>query len=156
MQVEDDGVPFNPLEAAGHEVLDDLDSINIGGLGIHLVKKMMDDIRAVADAGSTVLIRGESGTGKELVARALHQSSLRAERPMVVINCAALPEALLESELFGYKKGAFTNAYTIGYDSAGADPNIIFNDDALGGDALVYKRPFHIMKNMMDQAILKA
>ncbi|MES9994651.1 sigma 54-interacting transcriptional regulator [Desulfovibrio aminophilus] len=76
-------------------------------------KAMNEVYKAIGRAAPTdalVLIRGESGTGKELVARAVYQHSLRADRPFLVINCVAIPETLLESELFGYEKGAFTGA----------------------------------------------
>jgi DNA-binding NtrC family response regulator len=73
-------------------------------------QKVLADISVVSATDSTILIRGESGTGKELVARAIHISSPRKNGPFLAVNCAALPETLLESELFGYEKGAFTGA----------------------------------------------
>jgi len=74
------------------------------------MRAIFDLIQTVAPQASRVLITGESGTGKELVARAIHENSLRAQAPFITINCGAFPETLLESELFGYMKGAFTGA----------------------------------------------
>lgn len=95
-------VDMNPgQEAYSHEAI------------IGRSKPMQDVYKAigrVASTDATVLIRGESGTGKELVARALYHHSIRSEKPFLVINCVAIPENLLESELFGYEKGAFTGA----------------------------------------------
>jgi len=73
--------------------------------------KVFELVRKVSDHKTTVLITGDSGTGKELIAKAIHASSSRAQGPLVAINCGGIPETLLESELFGYKKGAFTDAF---------------------------------------------
>jgi Nif-specific regulatory protein len=74
------------------------------------MREVYEMIHKVAKTNATVLLRGESGTGKELVANAIHYQSYRANKPFIKVNCAALPETLLESELFGYEKGAFTGA----------------------------------------------
>lgn len=75
-----------------------------------IIRQLKGKIRKIADSNSTVLITGESGTGKELIARAVHDESSRRDKPFIAINCAAIPDTLLESELFGYVKGAFTGA----------------------------------------------
>jgi DNA-binding NtrC family response regulator len=78
--------------------------------GSSAMQKVYQTIQAVADSNTTVVLRGESGTGKELIAQAIVQSGSRAEKPFVAVNCSALPDTLMESELFGYEKGAFTGA----------------------------------------------
>ncbi len=94
------------------------------------MQKIFKAIQTVAQTGVTVLIRGESGTGKEMAARAVHRLSPRRSRSLVTVNCPALPESILESELFGYRKGAFTHATT---DKKGlfseADGSSIFLDE---------------------------
>ena len=73
-------------------------------------RAVLEKIKTVAGTDSTILILGESGTGKELVANAIHQNSARSQHPLIKVSCAALPETLLEAELFGHEKGAFTGA----------------------------------------------
>ena len=86
--------------------------VQIGDFVSHspAMRSLFEILPAVAASPSIVMIQGETGTGKELLARAIHEMSPRAEKPFVAINCGALPDSLLESELFGYKKGAFTGA----------------------------------------------
>ncbi len=97
----------SPVDMGGASEKTDRDSIIGRSDAMQQVFKM---VGRVASTDATVLIRGETGTGKELVARAIYQHSQRADKPFLVINCVALPETLLESELFGYEKGAFTGA----------------------------------------------
>ncbi len=96
----------------------------------HAMEEVMNLVGRVAASNATVLLRGESGTGKELIAKAIHYHSPRASRPLIKVNCAALPETLLESELFGHEKGAFTGATSrrIGRFEA-ADTGTLFLDE---------------------------
>jgi transcriptional regulator with GAF, ATPase, and Fis domain len=96
----------SPNDSIGHE-LDLLPGMVGQGRAMQRVYRLA---RLVANRSTTVLISGETGTGKELVARAIHQISPRSKNPLVVVNCAAIPEALLEAELFGHVRGAFTGA----------------------------------------------
>src|SRR4030095_11973235 len=76
------------------------------------IRKVLQQVEQVAATDSSVLIEGETGTGKELIARAIHNLSSRRARPMIKVNCSALPSALVEAELFGREKGAYTGALT--------------------------------------------
>jgi Nif-specific regulatory protein len=88
----------------------DVSNIVVGNSGP--IRQIYEQVAQVAGTNTTVLIRGESGTGKELIAHAIHYNSPRARKPFIRVSCAALPESLIESELFGYEKGAFTGAET--------------------------------------------
>ena len=102
--LDSDGEPVAPKSAA-------VDNSDMGIIGSSAaMQALYAKIRKVAPTNSNVLIQGESGTGKELVARAIHNLSDRAKAPMISVNCAAIPETLIESELFGHEKGAFTGA----------------------------------------------
>jgi DNA-binding NtrC family response regulator len=97
------------IENLRHEVEERYQFGNILGRNPKM-QEIFQLIRTVAETDATVLIQGESGTGKELIARAIHYNSRRRDRPFVVVSCSALPETLLESELFGHEKGSFTGA----------------------------------------------
>jgi two-component system response regulator PilR (NtrC family) len=107
------------------------------------IEKVYEIIRSVAQTDSTVLISGMSGTGKELVARALHYNSKRSTKPFIAVNCGAIPESLMESELFGHRKGAFTGAITdkIGYFKA-ADGGTLFLDE-------ISEMPLHLQVKLL-------
>ena len=112
------------------------------------MKTIASTIEQVADSDVTVLILGESGVGKELVARAIHQRSSRKDRPFVKVNCAALPGELLESELFGHEKGAFTGAVTtrIGKFEQ-ADTGTIFLDEIGDMKAALQAKLLHVLQD---------
>jgi two-component system response regulator AtoC len=99
---------YSPKATKGTQSLDMNSSLIFSGEKMDRIREL---VNRVASTNVTVLIHGESGVGKEIVARALHLNSPRRDKPFVKVNCAALPEKLLESELFGYEKGAFTGAY---------------------------------------------
>lgn len=109
---EQQTAPQSATEAGDAEAEQiNIDNSDIGIIGSSAaMQALYSKIRKVAPTDSNVLIQGESGTGKELVARALHNLSHRAKAPMISVNCAAIPETLIESELFGHEKGAFTGA----------------------------------------------
>jgi DNA-binding NtrC family response regulator len=91
------------------ELMKELDLESIMGTSLE-IKKLFEQVSKVASTHFTVLIEGESGTGKEIVAQAIHRTSLRGNAPFVAVDCGAIPDTLIESELFGYEKGAFTGA----------------------------------------------
>jgi DNA-binding NtrC family response regulator len=107
------------------------------------MKRVFDTINTVAGTDSTVLVTGKSGTGKELVARSIHYNSLRRERPFVAVNCGAIPETLIESELFGHKRGSFTGAVAdkIGYFKA-AEGGTLFLDE-------ISEMPFNLQVKLL-------
>ncbi|MGZ0785706.1 sigma-54-dependent Fis family transcriptional regulator [Pseudomonas sp. TKO26] len=113
-QSAENAAPDRPASKAGAAADKAIAGNSNGEIGIigscPPMQDMYSKIRKVAPTDSNVLIQGESGTGKELVARALHNLSKRAKAPMISVNCAAIPETLIESELFGHEKGAFTGA----------------------------------------------
>ena len=103
------------LELEGRRVIAQAEQkVSFCGLvgGSATMQKLYGSIEAVANTNASVVLRGESGVGKELIARAVVQCSERADKPYICLNCSALPESLMESELFGYEKGAFTGADT--------------------------------------------
>jgi DNA-binding NtrC family response regulator len=107
------------------------------------MKRVFDTIMTVAGTDSTVLITGKSGTGKELVARSIHYNGHRRERPFVAVNCGAIPESLIESELFGHKRGSFTGAVAdkVGYFKA-AEGGTLFLDE-------ISEMPFNLQVKLL-------
>jgi len=97
------------LEAERNEIIREFSGLQMIGNSPAL-KQVMDTVKSVALYDTPILIQGETGTGKELVAKAIHFNSARKEEPLIIVNCAAIPETLVESELFGHEKGAFTGA----------------------------------------------
>lgn len=123
------GVEYDDRSNAPHEVFDHERFHGFRGSSA-LIQSVYRIIQSAASSKATVFITGESGTGKELCARALHHESPRAERPFIELNCAAIPKSLMESEIFGYEKGAFTGAESR-HDGAAirADGGTLFLDE---------------------------
>jgi PAS domain S-box-containing protein len=119
--------------------------------GMHRIFRILPQ---VAESGSTVLIQGETGTGKELLARAIHEFSSRRKKPFIAVNCGALPDTLLESELFGYKKGAFTDATRDkpGF-FASAEGGTIFLDEIGDLSAAFQVRLLRVLENQTYQPL---
>lgn len=116
LEQKDRPTPISEATAQSHQSNTEEESIILGSAGSGIIgqcppmQELFSDMRKIAETHVTVLIRGESGTGKELVAKALHNLSQRHNHPIISVNCAAIPENLIESELFGHEKGAFTGA----------------------------------------------
>jgi two-component system, NtrC family, response regulator HydG len=116
LEQKDRPTPISEATAQSHQSNTEEESITLGSAGSGIIgqcppmQELFSDMRKIAETHVTVLIRGESGTGKELVAKALHNLSQRHNHPIISVNCAAIPENLIESELFGHEKGAFTGA----------------------------------------------
>lgn len=94
------------------------------------IRKVLGSVRAVSDTSSTVLVTGESGTGKEVIAHAIHSVGARSEKPFITVDCATIPDTLIESELFGHARGAFTGAHKdrAGHVEAGADGTVFLDE----------------------------
>lgn len=94
------------------------------------IRKVLDSVQVVADTDSTVLVTGESGTGKEVIAHAIHVAGARREKPFITVDCAAIPDSLIESELFGHARGAFTGAHKdrAGHIEAAADGTVFLDE----------------------------
>ncbi len=114
----------------------------------HRMQRIYDTIESVAPTRATVLISGESGTGKTLIARALHHNSSRRDAPFVEVNCGALPETLLESELFGHKRGSFTGAYADKQGKfAAANRGTIFLDEINNASPMLQMKLLRILQD---------